>query len=91
MSFFPQQAESGYGSENNLRRHGSLLSLQSGTSLSTLSASSFKVCFSKLKHSWCKWNKKWYKHYHDTNPCHHPNKAKWFLYNHYKNINDPNK
>ncbi|XP_071167056.1 ceramide transfer protein-like isoform X1 [Mytilus edulis] len=37
-----EQAESGYGSENNLRRHGSLLSLQSGTSLSTLSASSFK-------------------------------------------------
>ena len=37
-----RQAESGYGSENNLRRHGSLLSLQSGTSLSTISASSFK-------------------------------------------------
>lgn len=37
-----RQAESGYGSENNLRRHGSLLSLQSGTSLSTMSASSFK-------------------------------------------------
>lgn len=37
-----RQAESGYGSENNLRRHGSLLSLQSGTSLSTMSASSIK-------------------------------------------------
>lgn len=37
-----KQAESGYGSENNLRRHGSMLSLTSGTSLSTASASSFK-------------------------------------------------
>ncbi|ESO88102.1 hypothetical protein LOTGIDRAFT_234681 [Lottia gigantea] len=37
-----KQAESGYGSENNLRRHGSMLSLASGTSLSTASASSFK-------------------------------------------------
>ncbi|XP_067666749.1 ceramide transfer protein-like [Haliotis asinina] len=37
-----RQAESGYGSENNLRRHGSMLSLTSGTSLSTASASSFK-------------------------------------------------
>ncbi|XP_050401750.1 ceramide transfer protein [Patella vulgata] len=37
-----RQAESGYGSENNLRRHGSMLSLASGTSLSTTSASSFK-------------------------------------------------
>ncbi|XP_029649707.1 ceramide transfer protein isoform X3 [Octopus sinensis] len=36
------QAESGYGSENSLKRHGSLLSLTSGTSLSTASASSFK-------------------------------------------------
>uniref|UniRef100_A0A0L8HJ18 PH domain-containing protein n=1 Tax=Octopus bimaculoides TaxID=37653 RepID=A0A0L8HJ18_OCTBM len=35
-------AESGYGSENSLKRHGSLLSLTSGTSLSTASASSFK-------------------------------------------------
>lgn len=38
-----QQADSCYGSENNLRRHGSLLSLASGTSLSQTSASSFKV------------------------------------------------
>ena len=38
-----QQAESGYGSENNLRRHGSIMSLTSGTSLSTASTSSFKV------------------------------------------------
>lgn len=38
-----QQADSGYGSENNLRRHGSMLSLASGTSLSQASASSFKV------------------------------------------------
>ncbi|KAJ8304153.1 hypothetical protein KUTeg_017736 [Tegillarca granosa] len=38
-----RQAESGYGSENNLRRHGSMLSLTSGTSLSTTSTSSFKV------------------------------------------------
>ncbi|XP_041373633.1 ceramide transfer protein-like [Gigantopelta aegis] len=37
-----RQAESGYGSENNLRRHGSMLSLTSGTSLSTTSTSSFK-------------------------------------------------
>ncbi|PVD19901.1 hypothetical protein C0Q70_20395 [Pomacea canaliculata] len=37
-----KQAESGYGSENNLRRHGSMLSLTSGTSLSTASTSSFK-------------------------------------------------
>lgn len=37
-----RQAESGYGSESNLRRHGSLLSLASGTSLSTASTSSFK-------------------------------------------------
>lgn len=37
-----RQTESGYGSENNLRRHGSLLSLTSGTSMSTASASSFK-------------------------------------------------
>ncbi|CAG5128563.1 unnamed protein product [Candidula unifasciata] len=37
-----QQADSGYGSENNLRRHGSMLSLASGTSLSQASASSFK-------------------------------------------------
>ena len=38
-----QQAESGYGSENNLRRHGSLMSLTSACSLSTTSTSSFKV------------------------------------------------
>ncbi|CAG5127022.1 unnamed protein product [Candidula unifasciata] len=37
-----KQADSCYGSENNLRRHGSLLSLASGTSLSQTSASSFK-------------------------------------------------
>ncbi len=38
------QAESGYGSESSLRRHGSLLSLTSAASgLSTTSASSFKV------------------------------------------------
>ncbi|CAE1292316.1 COL4A3BP [Acanthosepion pharaonis] len=36
------KTESGYGSENSLKRHGSLLSLTSGTSLSTASASSFK-------------------------------------------------
>lgn len=38
-----RQTESGYGSESNLRRHGSLLSLTSGTSMSTASTSSFKV------------------------------------------------
>ena len=37
-----RQADSGYGSENGLRRHGSMISLASGTSLSTASASSFK-------------------------------------------------
>lgn len=37
-----RQADSGYGSENNLRRHGSMMSLASGASLSTASASSFK-------------------------------------------------
>lgn len=37
-----RQAESGYGSENNLRRHGSLMSLTSACSLSTTSTSSFK-------------------------------------------------
>lgn len=37
-----KQAESGYGSENSLRRHGSMLSITSGTSLSTTSQSSFK-------------------------------------------------
>uniref|UniRef100_A0A0B6ZVZ5 Ceramide transfer protein n=1 Tax=Arion vulgaris TaxID=1028688 RepID=A0A0B6ZVZ5_9EUPU len=36
------KADSSYGSENNLRRHGSMLSLTSGTSLSQASASSFK-------------------------------------------------
>ena len=36
------KAESGYGSENSLRRHGSMLSLTSTASLSTASASSFK-------------------------------------------------
>ena len=46
--FFFQQSESGYGSESNLRRHGSLLSLASGTSISTASTSSFKVCAMKL-------------------------------------------
>ena len=38
-----QQAESGYGSENNLRRHGSVMSITSATSLSTASSSSFNV------------------------------------------------
>lgn len=38
-----RQTESGYGSENNLRRCGSLISLTSGTSMSTTSSSSFKV------------------------------------------------
>ena len=38
-----QQADSTYGSENSLRRHGSMLSLTSGTSLSQASSSSFKV------------------------------------------------
>ncbi|XP_069138571.1 ceramide transfer protein-like isoform X1 [Argopecten irradians] len=37
-----EQAESGYGSENNLRRHGSMISLTSAASLSTASTSSFK-------------------------------------------------
>ncbi|KAL3867074.1 hypothetical protein ACJMK2_044307 [Sinanodonta woodiana] len=37
-----RQAESGYGSESNLHRHGSMISLTSGTSLSTASASSYK-------------------------------------------------
>jgi len=37
-----RQAESGYGSESSLRRHGSMLSLTSGTSMSTASSSSFK-------------------------------------------------
>ncbi|XP_013394772.1 collagen type IV alpha-3-binding protein isoform X2 [Lingula anatina] len=37
-----RQTESGYGSENSLRRHGSMLSITSGTSLSTQSTSSFK-------------------------------------------------
>jgi collagen type IV alpha-3-binding protein len=37
-----RQADSGYGSENSLRRHGSMLSLTSGASLSTASTSSFK-------------------------------------------------
>ncbi|XP_033749931.1 ceramide transfer protein-like isoform X5 [Pecten maximus] len=36
------RAESGYGSENNLRRHGSMISLTSAASLSTASTSSFK-------------------------------------------------
>ncbi|ELT89655.1 hypothetical protein CAPTEDRAFT_22682, partial [Capitella teleta] len=37
-----RQADSGYGSENNLRRQGSMLSLTSAASLSTASTSSFK-------------------------------------------------
>ncbi|KAK2171314.1 hypothetical protein NP493_1079g00032 [Ridgeia piscesae] len=37
-----KQVESGYGSENSLNRHGSLMSLSSTTSLSTASTSSFK-------------------------------------------------
>nr|ABV60276.1 goodpasture antigen-binding protein variant 2 [Danio rerio] len=41
------KAESGYGSESSLRRHGSLLSLTSAASgLSTASASSFKKAYS---------------------------------------------
>ncbi|XP_005104758.1 ceramide transfer protein isoform X2 [Aplysia californica] len=36
------KADSSYGSENNLRRHGSMLSLASGTSISQASTSSFK-------------------------------------------------
>jgi len=40
---YTQQADSGYASENGLRRHGSMLSITSATSLSTASASSFKV------------------------------------------------
>lgn len=44
------QAESGYGSETSLRRHGSMLSLTSAASaLSATSTSSFKV--KKQKHS----------------------------------------
>lgn len=39
--FFIFQTESGYGSENNLKRHGSAISLTSNT-LSTASTSSFK-------------------------------------------------
>lgn len=39
--FFILQTESGYGSENNLKRHGSAISLTSNT-LSTASTSSFK-------------------------------------------------
>jgi len=38
---FMLQTESGYGSENNLKRHGSAVSLTSNT-LSTTSTSSFK-------------------------------------------------
>lgn len=42
--FFFFQAESGYGSETSLRRHGSMLSLTSAASaLSATSTSSFKV------------------------------------------------
>lgn len=49
---FCVQAESGYGSESSLRRHGSLLSLTSAASgLSTTSASSFKVRISLCLHS----------------------------------------
>lgn len=43
-SIFFFQAESGYGSETSLRRHGSMLSLTSAASaLSATSTSSFKV------------------------------------------------
>lgn len=43
------KADSGFGSENNLHRHGSLISITSGNSLSTTSTSSFKVSvFSSL-------------------------------------------
>jgi hypothetical protein len=41
VRFFVFQTESGYGSENNLKRHGSAISLTSNT-LSTASTSSFK-------------------------------------------------
>lgn len=41
---FSRQADSGYGSESSLRRHGSMLSLTSATSsFSATSTSSFKV------------------------------------------------
>ena len=43
ICIFMQQLESGYGSENGLRRHGSKLSLTSTASVSTISTSSFKV------------------------------------------------
>lgn len=47
------QAESGYGSETSLRRHGSMLSLTSAASaLSSTSTSSFKVNHS---HQWLSW------------------------------------
>lgn len=42
--FVSLQADSGYGSESSLRRHGSMLSLTSATSgYSATSTSSFKV------------------------------------------------
>lgn len=45
------QAESGYGSETSLRRHGSMLSLTSAASaLSAASTSSFKVRRKKNDH-----------------------------------------
>jgi hypothetical protein len=43
------QTESGYGSENNLKRHGSAVSLTSNT-LSTTSTSSFKKGRGALEH-----------------------------------------
>lgn len=47
--FFMLQTESGYGSENNLKRHGSAVSLTSNT-LSTTSTSSYKKGRGALEH-----------------------------------------
>jgi len=49
--FVMLQTESGYGSENNLKRHGSAVSLTSNT-LSTTSTSSFKKGRGAFKHVW---------------------------------------
>lgn len=49
----PQQADSGYGSESSLRRHGSMLSLTSATSgYSATSTSSFKVSLRRGRMTW---------------------------------------
>lgn len=51
---FSSQADSGYGSESSLRRHGSMLSLTSATSgYSATSTSSFKVSFVVNLYSGC--------------------------------------